>query len=202
MPTSTRRRVPNDRSASSARRRRQVSAVNSISARIRDLQSRTIPSGDAAAIRACPPETDGTGDGRRRTSSRTSSTRPTTGKPKGVAVNQASICNFVRVAAEIYGYGPGDRVYQGMTIAFDFSVEELWVPMLAGGTLVPARPGASLVGDDLADFLLEQRITGMCCVPTLLRPSRRICRSCGYYFCGRSMPAALVTRWSSRAAGF
>ena len=43
-----------------------------------------------------------------------------------------------------------------MTIAFDFSVEELWVPLMAGATLVPAQSGASLVGDDLADFLLEE----------------------------------------------
>ncbi len=53
-------------------------------------------------------------------------TSGTTGKPKGVAIEHASICNFVRVAGEVYGYRDDDRVYQGMTIAFDFSVEELW----------------------------------------------------------------------------
>ncbi len=123
-------------------------------------------------------------------------TSGTTGKPKGVAVNHASICNFVRVAAEIYGYGPGDRVYQGMTIAFDFSVEELWVPLMAGATLVPTQAGASLVGDDLADFLLKHRITGMCCVPTLLAtiekelPDLRL-----LLLSGEACPQHLVTRW-------
>src|SRR5438067_2091887 len=68
-------------------------------------------------------------------------TSGTTGNPKGVAIAQASICNFVRVAAELYGYQPGDRIYQGMTIAFDFSIEEIWVPLIAGATLVPSRPG-------------------------------------------------------------
>src|SRR5690606_25458640 len=92
----------------------------------------------------------------------------TTGNPKGVAINHASICNFVAVAAEVYGYRPGDRVYQGMTIAFDFSVEELWVPLLAGATLVPGRSGTNLVGSDLAGYLKANRITAMCCVPTLL----------------------------------
>ena len=82
-------------------------------------------------------------------------TSGTTGNPKGVVIEHPSICNFVRVAAELYGFRPGDRVYQGMTIAFDFSVEELWVPLIAGATLVPGKPGASLVGDDLADFLLR-----------------------------------------------
>ena len=68
-------------------------------------------------------------------------TSGTTGNPKGVAIEHASICNFVRVAAELYGYAPGDRVYQGMTIAFDFSIEEIWVPLMAGATLVPGAAG-------------------------------------------------------------
>ncbi len=59
-----------------------------------------------------------------------------------------------------------------MTIAFDFSVEELWVPLIAGATLVPGKPGTSLVGDDLADYLLERDVTVLCCVPTLLGDDR------------------------------
>ena len=59
-------------------------------------------------------------------------TSGSTGRPKGVAVEQASICNFIRVASDIYGIEPTDRVYQGMTIAFDFSVEEIWVAWMVG----------------------------------------------------------------------
>ena len=123
-------------------------------------------------------------------------TSGTTGNPKGVVIEHPSICNFVRVAAELYGIRPGDRVYQGMTIAFDFSVEELWVPLIAGATLVPGKPGASLVGDDLADFLLEQRVTVLCCVPTLLAtiekdlPQLRI-----LLVSGEACPHNLVVRW-------
>jgi long-subunit acyl-CoA synthetase (AMP-forming) len=36
-------------------------------------------------------------------------TSGTTGRPKGVAISHASICNFVRVAAEVYGIRPDDR---------------------------------------------------------------------------------------------
>jgi non-ribosomal peptide synthetase component F len=51
------------------------------------------------------------------------------GQPTGVAVDHRSICNFVKVAAEMYGIRPWDRVYQGVPIAFDVSVEErLWCP--------------------------------------------------------------------------
>ncbi len=123
-------------------------------------------------------------------------TSGTTGKPKGVAIDHPSICNFVRVAAEEYGMSEDDRCYQGMTIAFDFSVEELWVPLLAGATLVPARPGATLVGDDLADFLIEERVTAWACVPTLLAtiekdlPDLRV-----LLLSGEACPPNLVSRW-------
>ncbi|MGI9515184.1 MAG: Pls/PosA family non-ribosomal peptide synthetase [Anderseniella sp.] len=123
-------------------------------------------------------------------------TSGTTGNPKGVAIDHASICNFVRVAAETYGIRKGDRVYQGMTIAFDFSVEELWVPLMAGATLVPARPGSNLIGEDLADYLRDNRITVMCCVPTLLAtieselPDLRI-----LLVSGEACPHNLVERW-------
>ncbi len=123
-------------------------------------------------------------------------TSGTTGNPKGVVIEHPSICNFVRVAAELYGYAPGDRVYQGMTIAFDFSVEEIWVPLMAGATLVPARPGASLIGEELSGFLRERRVTGMACCPTLLAtieeelPELRI-----LLVGGEACPQNLVRRW-------
>ena len=123
-------------------------------------------------------------------------TSGTTGKPKGVAIDHASICNFVRVAAEVYGYAQNDRVFQGMTLAFDFSVEELWVPLLAGATLIPAPPGGSLVGADLARFLKDNRITALCCVPTLLAtletdlPDLRL-----LLVSGEACPQNLVDRW-------
>ncbi len=72
-------------------------------------------------------------------------TSGTTGNPKGVAIAHPSICNFVRVAAETYGFGPGDRVYQGMSIAFDFSIEECgsrWSPARRWFP-TPRRPACS-----------------------------------------------------------
>ena len=123
-------------------------------------------------------------------------TSGTTGNPKGVVIEHPSICNFVRVAAELYGFGPGDRVYQGMTIAFDFSVEELWVPLIAGATLVPGKQGTTLIGDDLASFLLAHKVTCLACVPTLLStieqdlPDLRV-----LLVGGEACPHHLVVRW-------
>jgi non-ribosomal peptide synthetase-like protein len=124
-------------------------------------------------------------------------TSGSTGTPKGVAIDHASIVNFVRVAADEYGYRPGDRVYQGLTIAFDFSVEEIWVPLMAGATLVPKpSSAANLVGDELGAFLREHRITAIACVPTLLAsldtdlPDLRF-----LLVSGEACPQDLVARW-------
>lgn len=125
-------------------------------------------------------------------------TSGSTGRPKGVPIDQASICNFVRVAAEVYGYKSSDRVYQGLTIAFDFAVEEIWVPLVVGATLLPNRTGSSLLGSDLANFLRENRATAMCCVPTLLAtidealPDLRL-----LIVSGEACPQDLITRWYS-----
>ena len=124
-------------------------------------------------------------------------TSGTTGHPKGVAVAHPSICNFVRVATELYGFSVGDRVYQGMSVAFDFSVEELWVPLVAGATLVPNTAATSLFGEELADFLESRGVTCFCCVPTLLAsidrdlPDLRV-----LLIGGEACPPALVKRWS------
>ncbi|MEV8147503.1 Pls/PosA family non-ribosomal peptide synthetase [Arthrobacter sp. NPDC080073] len=123
-------------------------------------------------------------------------TSGSTGRPKGVAITHASICHFVRIAAETYGYDPRDRVYQGMTTAFDFSVEEIWVPWMVGATLVPRPPGNNLLGPDLAEFIEARNITALCCVPTLLAtldddmPALRF-----LLVSGEACPEDLVERW-------
>lgn len=124
-------------------------------------------------------------------------TSGTTGRPKGVAILHQSFCNFLRVAAMSYGYKPGDRVYHGMTIAFDFSAEEYWVPFTAGATVVPAPGPMTLVGEELADFLRTNDINCMACSPTLLSsietdvPKLRL-----LMVGGEACPLNLVTRWT------
>ena len=123
-------------------------------------------------------------------------TSGTTGKPKGVAIDHAGICNFVKVAGEVYGIGIGDRAYQGMTLAFDFHVEDLWVPLINGATLISGKSGASLFGADLHEFLLKNRVTVFPCVPTLWAtveqdlPDVRV-----ILLSGESVPHHLVVRW-------
>ncbi len=124
-------------------------------------------------------------------------TSGTTGRPKGVAIRHQSFCNFLRVAAVSYGYRPDDRVYHGMTIAFDFSAEEYWVPFAAGATVVPAPGPMTLVGEELAYFLRAHDINCMACSPTLLSsiesdvPRLRL-----LMVGGEACPLNLVARWT------
>ena len=90
-----------------------------------------------------------------------------------------------------------DRVYQGMTIAFDFSFEEIWPTWIAGATLVAGPTDSRRLGQGLTDFLIEHQVSVLCCVPTLLAtidqdvPSLR-----SLLVGGEACPADLVRRWS------
>ena len=130
-------------------------------------------------------------------------TSGTTGQPKGVPINQSSLCNFLYVGRDTYLFRSSDRVYQGMTIAFDFSIEELWIPLVTGATLVPAPNGENLLGEDLADFIREKDITAICCVPTLLETIESELPSLRFLMVsGEACPAHLPQRWNREGIRF
>ena len=100
------------------------------------------------------------------------------------------------MAAEVYGIGVGDLAYQGITLAFDFHVEDLWVPLIAGATLIAGKSAQGLFGEDLHAFLLERKVTVLPCVPTLWAtlesdlPDIRV-----VLLSGENVPQHLVARW-------
>ncbi len=123
-------------------------------------------------------------------------TSGTTGRPKGVAINHSSVTHFLSVAAPIYGVRATDRVYQGMTIAFDFSIEEIWLPWIAGATVVAGPNDSGRIGSGLADFLSGQGVTVLCCVPTLLATLDRDLPAVHTLIVGgEACPRDLVDRW-------
>lgn len=95
-------------------------------------------------------------------------TSGSTGRPKGVMIEHKSACNLVRASQEIYRATPEDRVYQGFTLAFDASVEELWLAFFNGGALVPQTDAMKKAGPDLFKILSQHKVSIISCVPTLL----------------------------------
>jgi non-ribosomal peptide synthetase-like protein len=124
-------------------------------------------------------------------------TSGSTGRPKGVEIEHRSSTNYIRVANEsVYQIQPSDRVYQGFSIAFDASVEEVWCTFAAGATLVVGSVEQTRAGVDLAQFLTTQQVTVLSCVPTLLAmmavevPTIRL-----LILGGEQCPQELVSRW-------
>jgi amino acid adenylation domain-containing protein len=120
----------------------------------------------------------------------------TTGRPKGVAVSHANIVNFLRVVTPIYGVTRNDRVFQGMSTAFDFSLGEIWPTWIAGATLVTDSPDSQRPDHGITEFLIEREITILCCMPALLAtieidvPSLRT-----LLVVGEACPVDLVGLW-------
>ncbi|GAA1266477.1 hypothetical protein GCM10009609_32040 [Pseudonocardia aurantiaca] len=119
-----------------------------------------------------------------------------TGRPASVAIDHRSICNFIKVAAEVYGIRPRDRVYQGLSLAFDFAIEEILVSWLCGATLVPKPPDVLPLGADLHQFLVSQQVTAMCCVPVQLATLPHELPNLRFLLVfGQACPRDLITRW-------
>ncbi len=124
-------------------------------------------------------------------------TSGSTGKPKGIQINQGAICHFLRSENAVLGIHEGDRVYQGFSVAFDMSFEEIWIGYLAGATLWIAPREVSADPEALPLALIEQKITVLHAVPTLLAlfardiPGLRLIN-----LGGEACPEALVARWA------
>ncbi|HWX20434.1 MAG TPA: Pls/PosA family non-ribosomal peptide synthetase [Candidatus Binatia bacterium] len=123
-------------------------------------------------------------------------TSGTTGRPKGVQIEHRSVCHLVRAESEIFQVRPNDRVYQGFSLAFDASVEEIWLAFFAGATLVGGTSEMIHAGPALPRLLAEAGVTVLSCVPTLLSmmeedvPSIRL-----LILGGEACPPDLVKRW-------
>src|SRR5258708_950912 len=96
-------------------------------------------------------------------------TSGSTGQPKGIVVSQGSICHLLRSENEVLGIRSEDRVYQGFSIAFDMSFEEIWIADLVGATLWIAPGEVTRDPDAIAHVLTRHRISVLHAVPTLLR---------------------------------
>ena len=95
-------------------------------------------------------------------------TSGSTGQPKGIAISQRSICHFLRSENAVLGVRETDLVYQGFSVAFDMSFEEIWISWLVGATLWVAPPALTHDPDLLAQTLNREGITVLHVVPTLM----------------------------------
>jgi amino acid adenylation domain-containing protein len=86
-------------------------------------------------------------------------TSGSTGRPKGVVVPHRNVVDLVSGTAEDFGFGDTDVWTWFHSVAFDFSVWEIWGPLLTGGRVVVVPEWTRRSPDEFAALLRDERVT-------------------------------------------
>ena len=126
-------------------------------------------------------------------------TSGSTGRPKGVQIHHRAAVNLVLSEASVYQVRSDDRVLQGFSLAFDASVEEVWMVFYSGATLVVGTTEIMKSGPDLPGKLTNLGITCFSTVPTLLNtiPSQELPTVRLIIVGGEACSRELANRWST-----
>ena len=123
-------------------------------------------------------------------------TSGSTGTPKGIVISGRNICHYLRAANEVYGLRESDVVFQGASVAFDLSMEEIWLPYLAGATLFVATPEILGEAEKLPEIMEANHVTVLDTVPTLLALLPRDVATLRVIILGgEACPPAIANRW-------
>jgi amino acid adenylation domain-containing protein len=131
-------------------------------------------------------------------------TSGSTGRPKGVMNYHRGICNRLLWMQDEYRLTGDDRVLQKTPFSFDVSVWEFFWPLLVGARLVVARPGGHKDSGYLVRVIVEQEITTLHFVPSMLQlfledMDVEKCRSLKRVICsGEALPYDLQNRFFAR----
>ncbi|MCE7996918.1 MAG: amino acid adenylation domain-containing protein, partial [Roseivirga sp.] len=95
-------------------------------------------------------------------------TSGSTGKPKGVMVNHSSVVNLMYSYKAIYELEANERFLQFSSIIFDAAVEQVWLPLLTGNTLVLIDKDTMGDSELFNRYLTEQQVTNLHATPSFL----------------------------------
>ncbi|WP_250404491.1 non-ribosomal peptide synthetase [Streptomyces cellostaticus] len=128
-------------------------------------------------------------------------TSGSTGRPKGVKITHAGILNRLLWMQRRFALDGTDRVLQKTPSSFDVSVWEFFWPLMAGATLVVARPEGHKDPAYLTSLIERERVTTAHFVPSMLDVFLRSAEAsrCGTLrrvICsGEALSAALARRF-------
>ncbi|MES2939249.1 MAG: amino acid adenylation domain-containing protein [Pseudomonadota bacterium] len=92
-------------------------------------------------------------------------TSGSTGRPKGVEVTHGALGNFLASMQDKPGCTESDRLLAITTISFDIAALEIFLPLVAGATVVIAQPDETIDGDALLGLMRRHGITMMQATP-------------------------------------
>ncbi|MEH2284140.1 MAG: amino acid adenylation domain-containing protein, partial [Nostoc sp.] len=128
-------------------------------------------------------------------------TSGSTGKPKGAMNTHLGICNRLLWMQQAYQLTAVDCILQKTPFSFDVSVWEFFWPLLTGARLVVAKPGGHKDSAYLVNLILEQQVTTLHFVPSMLQvfleeQSLKNCNSLKRVICsGEALPKELQERF-------
>ncbi|MEG1039170.1 MAG: amino acid adenylation domain-containing protein [Pseudomonas sp.] len=122
-------------------------------------------------------------------------TSGSTGRPKGAGNSHGALFNRLAWMQQAYTLSAADSVLQKTPFSFDVSVWEFFWPLMVGARLVVAQPGAHRDPQQLIRTIVEQRISTLHFVPSMLQafihePGVEACSSLQRIVCsGEALPA-------------
>ncbi|RCX14282.1 polyketide synthase PksJ [Anaerobacterium chartisolvens] len=96
-------------------------------------------------------------------------TSGSTGKPKGVQIEQYALLNFLVSTAQKTGLKDRDKLLAVTTLSFDIAGLELFMPLIAGASVVLAARDDTSDGSRLTELMDKHRITIMQATPATWR---------------------------------
>jgi len=96
-------------------------------------------------------------------------TSGSTGRPKGIVIGHGGIANRVLWTVRTHRLGSGDRVLQKTSVGFDAAVWEFFAPLVSGATVALAAPGVERDPRRMIEAIVEQDVTVLQGVPSVLR---------------------------------
>ncbi|MEU0005141.1 non-ribosomal peptide synthase/polyketide synthase [Streptomyces sp. NPDC006314] len=97
-------------------------------------------------------------------------TSGSTGRPKGVVIPHANVVRLFARTRQWFGFGTDDVWTLFHSYAFDFSVWELWGPLLHGGRLVVVPDDIARSPEDFLRLLADEQVTVLNQTPSAFYP--------------------------------
>lgn len=125
-------------------------------------------------------------------------TSGSTGAPKGILTEHRNVVFFTNSFRKICKLTYADRVYQGFSMGFDGSIEEIWQCFSSGATLVTSTDASAKLASEAAHIIREKEVTFFSTVPTFLSlidgelPSVRL-----LILSGEPCRTELVEKWAT-----
>ena len=133
-------------------------------------------------------------------------TSGSTGRPKGVQVTHDNVGRLLDATAQWFQFGPEDVWSLFHSFAFDFSVWELWGPLLTGGRVVVVPYVVSRSPDAFLELLRREGVTVLNQTPSAFRQLAQADEAAGtpalrlrtVIFGGEALDFQSLTSWFER----